>query len=66
MSKREDIMRMLSENKKIVVKTIKVYNNLCPVCRKNLFVYRARNMDLPYNKMCEDCQKMAKEMLEGA
>lgn len=66
MSKREDVMRYLAEHKKIVTKTIKIYNKLCPVCRKSLFVYRARNMDLPYNKMCEDCQAMAKGELEDA
>lgn len=61
---KKEVVNYLSKNKTKVFSLIKVYNNLCPSCKLKLMLHIKRKVDMPYNKYCKDCQKMANEILK--
>lgn len=62
MGKRREIMKYIMENKDIISKTLKIYNKMCMDCKRKLMTYYRRKMEMPFDKMCSSCQKMAREV----
>lgn len=60
--KSKEEVKALKKNMKLF---IKIFNNLCAVCKSKVWFNERRNKRTAYAEYCESCQRMVDDFNEG-